>query len=184
MDGQKPAHLAARMGRWSARHRKLAITLWLAFVVVSFAIGAVVGTKELSDVAGGTGESGRAERMIADAGFPETDREAVLIQSSGLSPPSPRYRVLITEVRGSLQKAPGVRNIEEPRRSDDGRTVLIAFEYEGSDIDEVIAVVERIKRAHPSFYVAQFGDHSAEKAIDKAMGTDLGERSTSQFRSR
>jgi uncharacterized membrane protein YdfJ with MMPL/SSD domain len=173
MDGQKPAHLAARMGRWSARHRKLAITLWLAFVVVSFAIGAVVGTKELSDVAGGTGESGRAERMIADAGFPETDREAVLIQSSGLSPPSPRYRVLITEVRGSLQKAPGVRNIEEPRRSDDGRTVLIAFEYEGSDIDEVIAVVERIKRAHPSFYVAQFGDHSAEKAIDKAMGTDL-----------
>jgi uncharacterized membrane protein YdfJ with MMPL/SSD domain len=173
MGGHKPAHLAARMGRWSARHWKLAITLWLTFVAASFVIGGIVGTKELSDVAGGTGESGRAERMIADAGFPETDREAVLIQSSGLSPESPRYRALIEEVRRSLRKAPGVRDLQETRRSGDGRSVIIAFEYGGSSIERVLAVVERIKREHPGFYVAQFGEQSADKAIDEAMGTDL-----------
>ena len=31
------------MGRWSARHRKTAIFGWLAFVIVSFAIGIAVG---------------------------------------------------------------------------------------------------------------------------------------------
>ena len=30
---------AARMGRWSARHRKTAIWGWIAFVVVAFVIG-------------------------------------------------------------------------------------------------------------------------------------------------
>jgi RND superfamily putative drug exporter len=161
------------MGRWSARHRKVAIALWLTFVAVSFAIGGVVGTKELRDVAGGTGESGRAERMIADAGFPDTDRESVLIQSQGVSPDSPRYRALIEEVRRSLRNASGVREIQAARRSDDGRSVIIAFQYEGSDIEHVLAAVERIKRAHPGFYIAQFGEQSAEKAIDEAMGTDL-----------
>jgi uncharacterized membrane protein YdfJ with MMPL/SSD domain len=41
---ERSNNLAARMGRWSARHRKKAIFGWLAFVVVSIAIGAVVGT--------------------------------------------------------------------------------------------------------------------------------------------
>jgi uncharacterized membrane protein YdfJ with MMPL/SSD domain len=173
MGGHKPAHLAARMGRWSARHRKLAIALWLVFVVGSFGIGSLVGTKELSEVAGGTGESGRAERMIAAAGFPDTDRESVLIQSRGLSPQSPRYKALIDEVRHSLRGAPGVRKVREARESDDGRTVLIGFGYEGSDIEQVLAVVERITRAHPAFYIAQFGEQSAENATDEAMEADL-----------
>src|SRR5206468_4026698 len=39
------APLAARAGRWSVRHRKTAILGWLAFVIVAFAIGNVVGTE-------------------------------------------------------------------------------------------------------------------------------------------
>ena len=31
-------NLAARMGRWSAQHRKKAIFGWLAFVIVAFAL--------------------------------------------------------------------------------------------------------------------------------------------------
>ena len=40
-------HLAARMGHWSASHRKLAIFGWLAFVVVAIVIGTAVGTKTI-----------------------------------------------------------------------------------------------------------------------------------------
>ena len=35
-----PSHnLAARMARWSSKHRKRAFWGWLAFVIVAFAIG-------------------------------------------------------------------------------------------------------------------------------------------------
>src|SRR5205807_8275893 len=36
-------NLAARMGRWSANHRKTAIFGWLAFVIAAFVIGTAVG---------------------------------------------------------------------------------------------------------------------------------------------
>ena len=39
-----PAHnLAARMARWSSRHRKKAFWGWLVFVVLAFAIGTFIG---------------------------------------------------------------------------------------------------------------------------------------------
>jgi uncharacterized membrane protein YdfJ with MMPL/SSD domain len=173
MGGHKPAHLAARMGRWSARHRKLAIALWLAFVLGSFSVGTAVGTRELSDAEGATGESGRAERMIEDAAFREVDREAVVIQSRGLSSSSPRYRAVIAAVRRAVRNTAGVGVVQDPRRSDDGRTVLVEFEYQGSDIEEVLAVVDLVKRSHPDYYIAQFGEQSAEREIDEEIGNDF-----------
>ena len=51
-------NLAARMGRWSASHKKTAIFGWLAFIAVAFMIGNAVGTKQLDPNKTGTGESG------------------------------------------------------------------------------------------------------------------------------
>ena len=62
-------NLAARMGRWSAHHWKTATLGWLAFVAVAFLIGSQIGTKELSDADGLTGESAQAQRII-DEEFP------------------------------------------------------------------------------------------------------------------
>ena len=53
-------NIAARMGRWSANHRKLAIFGWLAFVAVAFVLGGMVGQKEIDYRTSGPGESGRA----------------------------------------------------------------------------------------------------------------------------
>ena len=39
--------IAARMGRWSAAHRKLAIGGWLVFLLVAVFIGKSVAPKEL-----------------------------------------------------------------------------------------------------------------------------------------
>ena len=56
---QKPKGIAARAGRWSAQHRKIAIFGWLAFVIVAFMIGNNDGTKKLEQSL--PGESGRAQ---------------------------------------------------------------------------------------------------------------------------
>jgi hypothetical protein len=74
-------NVAARMGRWSAQHRKTAIWGWLAFVIVAFMIGGSVGTKTLDNAHSGVGESGRAART-ADAAFPKSADEMVLVQSA------------------------------------------------------------------------------------------------------
>src|SRR5215467_7339656 len=75
-----PRGLAARMGRWSAQHRKKAIWGWLAFVVIAFMAGGAVGTETQDTAQSGVGESGRAERTIDDS-FPKHQVEQVLIQS-------------------------------------------------------------------------------------------------------
>ena len=46
-ESTRSTNLAARMGRWSARHRKTAIFGWLAFVVLAFAVGIVSGTTKI-----------------------------------------------------------------------------------------------------------------------------------------
>ena len=72
-------NLAARMGRWSAAHWKTATFGWLAFVLVAFGLGGMVGTKNI-DSTGGPGESGRMNRILED-GFKQPASEHVLIQN-------------------------------------------------------------------------------------------------------
>ena len=42
-------NIAARAGRWSARHRKTAIFGWIALVVAAVMIGSAVGTETLAE---------------------------------------------------------------------------------------------------------------------------------------
>ena len=58
-------NLAARAGRWSAQHRKLAIWGWLGLVVLVFAIGSGAGTVTQENAQSGVGESGRASATIS-----------------------------------------------------------------------------------------------------------------------
>ena len=45
-------NLAARMGRWSADHWKAATFGWLAFVLVAFGLGGMVGTRNIDQNSG------------------------------------------------------------------------------------------------------------------------------------
>ena len=78
--GTHNSNLAASMGRWSAAHWKTATFGWLAFVVVAFGIGGVVGTKDTDPNTTGPGQSGRMDRIL-DAGFKQPAGESVLVQS-------------------------------------------------------------------------------------------------------
>src|SRR5205823_12620045 len=78
---RRSRNLAARMGRWSAGHKKTAIFGWLAFIAVAFLIGKAVGTKQLDAKKSGSGESGHVEAVLADH-FKQAQADQVLIQGT------------------------------------------------------------------------------------------------------
>ena len=80
--GMPKRNLAARAGHWSARHRKIAIVGWLAFVVIAFVLGGAIGTKTLADEDTGNGDSRVADTAIAAADFPDKADEQVLVQAA------------------------------------------------------------------------------------------------------
>jgi RND superfamily putative drug exporter len=176
----KPQHLAARMGRWSTTHRKLAIFGWLAFVAVAVALGTVVGTNKLTDANAGTGESGRAERIYANAGFKDADFEEVLVQSKRLPARSPQFRAAVDDVLRGLAEIRGIGNLRSPyspgnadQISPDRRSALVKFEYAGHRIGEPVAAVAKARRAHPGLYIGEVGGASAEKALNDSQGADF-----------
>ena len=73
-------NLAARAAHWSAGHRKTAIFGWLAFVVVAAMLGNAVGKNMIQGADMFSGEAGRAEQTLYDAGL-RPNTEHVLIQS-------------------------------------------------------------------------------------------------------
>src|ERR1700716_961430 len=79
---QSHRSLAARIGRWSTRHRGKAIAGWLAFVLVALVVGSATGTVHPSKNAAGHGDSAHADRIVNDA-YPDRAQESVLVQSSG-----------------------------------------------------------------------------------------------------
>src|SRR5262249_53418229 len=95
-------NLAARTGRWSARHWKTATFGWLAFVLVAFGLGGIVGTKNIANSAG-PGESGRMDRIL-EAGFEQPATERVLIQSRSQRAGTTAFGAAISDVVTRLSK--------------------------------------------------------------------------------
>src|SRR3954471_7036911 len=90
------SNLAARAARWSAQHRKTAIFGWLAFMVVAFALGNGVGQSTIHGADQFSGESGRAEHTLQDAGL-RPNSEHVFIQSKSLTVKDPRFQAAIVD---------------------------------------------------------------------------------------
>ena len=79
-----PHNLAARAGRWSAQHRKLAISGWLGLVFAVFALGSAAKTVTQEHANSGVGESGRASTALT-AAFPKHVVEEVFVHSSSVN---------------------------------------------------------------------------------------------------
>ena len=91
-------NLTSRAARWSAKHRRIAILGWIAFVVLSLAVGSAVGTK-----------------TIADAGFPDEASEQVLIQAQGdLTVTDRAFTRAVHDVENRLSQVPHVAEIKSP----------------------------------------------------------------------
>lgn len=179
-------NIAARAGRWSATHRKTAIWGWLAFVVAAVVIGGSVGTKTQTQAESGVGESGRAERTVAN-NFPERAGEQVLVKApAGESNRSPEFGAVVDDLARELRSVPYVRNLEAPFASGnqnlisaDGRSALVTFELAGGEDEygEVLgpseAAVKAAAAGSPGFGFSQFGEASASEQLDKALEDDF-----------
>jgi RND superfamily putative drug exporter len=178
-------NLASRMGRWSARHWKTATFGWLAFVIVAFGLGGMVGTTNI-DQASGPGESGRMNRIL-EAGFQQPASENVLIQSRSHRVGTPAFDAAIEDVVARVSKVAAVRDVRSPldagnagQISKDRRSALVEFAIRGEKdeaadkIGPVLDAVAAAGRAHPAFTIGEFGDASAEQAVATAYEEDLG----------
>jgi len=187
-------NIAARMGRWSASHWKTAVFGWLAFVIAAFALGAVVGTKNLDMDDATTGQSHKANQILKE-GFPQADpqTEIVLIQSSKLSVNAAAFRSTVNDTIRSVAGNPAIKNLKSPfdpangdQISKDRQTVMVTWEMKGDydaakpKIDAIESAVGKVADQHPGFYVGEAGSVSSGKALDKMFVDQLklaGERS-------
>jgi len=185
-DLRRPSNFAARMGRWSARHRKIAVLGWFAFVAASFVIGSMlIGPKEATD-ATGPGESGRASAILEES-FPQPAGEVVLIQSDTLRTSDPEFDAAIRAVVDALVFEDAVQSIRSPLDSEnsgqisaDGGSAIVEFRIRGDadlaedHIDPILAAVAAVQAKHPRVFIGQFGEASANKALNDSFGSDLG----------
>jgi RND superfamily putative drug exporter len=187
---RSPKNLAARAGRWSAQHRKTAIFGWLAFVVVTIALGSAMGTRTISDADRGTGESGRADAAIMKA-FPKDASESVLVQSRTATVADPAFRAAVRDVTAGVSKGTDADQVKSPldpknagQVSPDRHSALVEFEIRGDHdhAEEVVgssqAAVARAQAAHPELRIEQFGDASAGKALSKSFEDDFKQAET------
>jgi RND superfamily putative drug exporter len=178
-------NLAARAGRWSARHWKTATFGWLAFVAAAVVLGGAVGAKQLDPSTSSPGESGRMDRILDD-GFKQPAGETVLIQSRKLAADAPAFRAAIQEVVTRVSAVPAVANVRSPldpahheQISADRRSATVAFDIRGdpddaaAKIDPVVAAVEQAQAAHPGLRISEFGAATKDEQINESVAKDL-----------
>jgi uncharacterized membrane protein YdfJ with MMPL/SSD domain len=177
---------AARAGRWSAKNRKKAIWGWLAFVAVAFVVGQAIGTVKPSNQNDYIGQSGKAEKLFDDH-YPKQSDEQVLVQAKqGGHATDPAVRKAVDDVVAGVSHKPGVTEVKSPfangngdQVSKDGRSVLVKFKINGDEdktqklVDPIETAVDKAKSGNPAVFVGQFGDASANKAIDKSFSDDF-----------
>ncbi len=182
-------NIAARAGRWSAQHRKIAIFGWLAFVIVAVLIGKAIGTNHLgSSQTSRTGESGRADAVLRST-FKRNYSEQVLVQARTGAAAKDVSRG-VGDVVQRLQATGDATNIRSPlapgnsgQLSQGGRSALVTFEVKGTagdeqytkidKVDPLLAATAAASRAHPTLRIEQFGDASVQKAVNKSISDDL-----------
>jgi RND superfamily putative drug exporter len=176
-------NLAASAGRWSAGHRKTAILGWLTFVILAVVVGGSIGQRTLSDSDYGTGESGRADKVVNKA-FPEDAGESVLIQSKRTTTDDPAFRQAIAATVARLERTKPAFDVTDPldprvegQISKDRHSALVTFELPQKDAEDTVAkplaAVAALDKAHPGFRIEEFGDASADKALSKAFADDF-----------
>jgi uncharacterized membrane protein YdfJ with MMPL/SSD domain len=191
-DAAAPVGLAARLGSWSAEHRKKAIFGWIALLLVALLAGSG-GAKKLSAAGESNGDSAKAERLLDQGGFKRPAAEQVLLQvRGGGSIRTPAGGQAARDVIAAIAATHRVKDIRSPfaaanggQISRDGRTALVLFSMKGKRdtaakrVEPVTDAVKRVAQTHPQLRIEQFGEASATKALDDTIGKDYTQAETS-----
>jgi uncharacterized membrane protein YdfJ with MMPL/SSD domain len=178
-------NLPARMGRWSANHKKTAIFGWIAFVALAFVIGRAIGTKTLDPQKSGSGQSGHVDAILADH-FKQAQGDTVLIQSTKKTIDDPGFRAAVTDVTRTVSGLNQTKKIESPTSvgnkdqiSNDRHSAIVSFELRTTDLAKAKTLDGPVEKAlaaaatrHPGIAIEEFGVN-AEKQIDDAVVSDF-----------
>ena len=189
-DPRRSRNLAARMGRWSASHKKTAIFGWLAFIVATFMIGHAVGTKPLDAAKAGSGEAGHVDSTLAD-NFKQPRGDAVLFQSETNTVDDPAFRAAINDVTHSVAALKEVKRVHSPLESTikgqiskDRHSALLQIELRTTDKDKALALDKPVQKTlaavakrHDVIAIDEFGIN-AETQIDDAVANDFKKAGT------
>ena len=110
----RPQTLAARAGRWSAQHRRLAILGWIAFVVAATVGGGMIGTNTLDEAEMGNGSSQTADLAVDKAGFRKSSGEQVLLQARAGAASEAELQQAAAELAKRLAAVPHVEQVDSP----------------------------------------------------------------------
>ncbi|HEY7259275.1 MAG TPA: MMPL family transporter, partial [Gaiellales bacterium] len=182
--------LAARLGGWSARHKKSVLAGWFVFVALAMMVSSFVPANKLTKADQFTGESGRAEKTL-ESSFPKPAVELVLVHSGTLTADDPAFKRGVKQLTASFAGLPQVENLRAPGHgsstglvSKDRHTAMIQFEITGkadtaSDrIGPVVAALKAGQAANPSLRIEEFGDATSGAALDKKIQSDLHKAET------
>jgi uncharacterized membrane protein YdfJ with MMPL/SSD domain len=182
--------LAARLGGWSARHKKSVLLGWVAFVVLAMMVTSFVPANTLTKADQFTGESGRAEKTL-ESSFPRPASELVLVHSATLTTHDPAFKRGIDRMTASFAGIPVVDNLRAPGVgssvglvSKDRHSAMIQFDIKGdadtaSDrIAPVVAAVKSAQQANPSLRIEEFGDATSGAQLDAKIQSDLKKAET------
>jgi len=173
------ASLAARLGGWSARHRLIAIGAWLVLVAATMLAGSAVGQVTMTQAEYGTGESGQAAWLLADAGIKDPAAELVMVSHPGSSPDPAVLRSAVSDVLAAITATGQVQDIRPPVPAANGRDVLVQFAIKGDPdtaanrVQPVENAVAGVQAAHPGVTVAEFGTASANKWFSDTIAKDF-----------
>ena len=137
------------------------------------------------------GEAGRAEIALEESRL-TPNSELVLVQSDDLSAGDPAFDSAVADATERLRALSSVTALSSPAAgggqvSVDGHSALIEFEIRGDSeqaearVDASLAATAAAQRANPGMRVEQFGDTSANKALEAVFAEDLKKAETTSL---
>jgi uncharacterized membrane protein YdfJ with MMPL/SSD domain len=179
-------NFTARAARWSAAHRKGVVLGWLAFVLVAFALGSVVGIVPLKQVESENGQSRLADETQVQQFPRERAGEEVLFESRSGPLAGTRYRAAVTDLVTRLSRIPSVAAIRSPlapgnqgQISRNGRAALVTFQIIGDPdtspnrVGPALAATAAVQHAYPQLFIGELGLASTNKAVNTLVSDDF-----------
>ena len=160
----------ARVGRWSIRRPWLAIGAWLGFVAVCVAVGALTGTKTLSN--GAVGESARGYAVMDANDLWGPSRELAYLHSRSLRVEAPAFGAAIRDVRRRLA-ALGLAPTTTTTSADGHSAIVVAAIDRPVALGRIQATIARAALSHAGVEIAETGDLSADQARQDLVDRDL-----------
>ncbi len=187
---QSPRPAVERIAGWSARHRKTAVVLWLAFVIGCFIAGQSVTSAGAQQY--DPGQAGQGEQVLTQLGVVTPPAESVLIAArTGArhieADTARRIRAVARQVERALVALPrAAADIRAPSGpgghaliSRSGLAALVTFNVAGPNaaadatVLADLAAVHRIQVQNPGLLISEAGDASTDRVANALLGHDF-----------